>query len=171
MQLAERMAHRAIGSTYPNPPVGAIIVKDKTIIARGWTQKNGSPHAEVHAINQVRNKKQLEGASIYTTLEPCSHVGKNPPCVDKIIKYKFSKVFISEIDKNALVKGKSIKKLKKRKIKVIVKNFSKQTRYINKVFFNSLNNNQPHITLKIASTADGKIATKSKKRKWITNSV
>ena len=92
MQLAERMAHRAIGSTYPNPPVGAIIVKDKTIIARGWTQKNGSPHAEVHAINQVRNKKQLEGASIYTTLEPCSHVGKNPPCVDKIIKYKFSKL-------------------------------------------------------------------------------
>ena len=81
MQLAERMAHRAIGSTYPNPPVGAIIVKDKNIIARGWTQKNGSPHAEVHAINQVRNKKQLEGASIYTTLEPCSHVGKNPPCV------------------------------------------------------------------------------------------
>ena len=171
MQLAERMAHRAIGSTYPNPPVGAIIVKDKTIIARGWTQKNGSPHAEVHAINQVRNKKQLEGASIYTTLEPCSHIGKNPPCVDKIIKYKFSKVFISEIDKNALVKGKSIKKLKKRKIKVIVKNFGKQTRYINKVFFNSLNNNRPHITLKIASTADGKIATKSKKSKWITNSV
>ena len=68
MQLAERMAQRAIGSTYPNPPVGAIIVKDKIIIARGWTQKNGSPHAEVHAINQVRNKKQLEGASIYTTL-------------------------------------------------------------------------------------------------------
>ena len=84
MQLAERMAHRAIGYTYPNPPVGAIIVKDKTIIARGWTQKNGSPHAEVHAINQVKNKKQLEGASIYTTLEPCSHIGKNPPCVDKI---------------------------------------------------------------------------------------
>ena len=171
MQLAERMAHRAIGSTYPNPPVGAVIVKDKTIIARGWTQRNGSPHAEVHAINQIRNKKQLEGASIYTTLEPCSHVGKNPPCVDKIIKYKFSKVFISEIDKNALVKGKSIKKLRKRKIKVIVKNFGYQTRHINRVFFNSLNKNLPYITLKIASTADGKIATKLRKSKWITNSV
>ena len=171
MQLAERMAQRAIGSTYPNPPVGAIIVKDKTIIARGWTQKNGSPHAEVHAINQVRNKKQLEGASIYTTLEPCSHIGKNPPCVDKIIKYKFSKVFISEIDKNALVKGKSIKKLRKRKIKVVVKNFGNQTKHINKVFFNSLNKNLPYLTLKIASTADGKIATKSKRSKWITNSV
>ena len=171
MQLAERMAHRAIGSTCPNPPVGAIIVKDKIIIARGWTQKNGSPHAEVHAINQVRNKKQLEGASIYTTLEPCSHVGKNPPCVDQIIKYKFAKVFISEIDKNKLVKGKSIKKLRKRKIKVIVKNFSNQIRQINKVFFNSLNNNLPHVTLKIASTADGKIATKLKESKWITNSI
>ncbi len=171
MQLAERMAHRAIGSTYPNPPVGAIIVKDKTIIARGWTQRNGSPHAEVHAINQVRDKKALEGASIYTTLEPCSHVGKNPPCVDKIIKYKFAKVFISEIDKNTLVKGKSIKKLRKRKIKVIVKNFGNQTKNINKIFFNSLTNNLPHVTLKIASTADGKIATKLKKSKWITNSV
>ncbi len=169
MQLAERMAHRAIGSTYPNPPVGAIIVKDKTIIARGWTQRNGSLHAEVHAINQVRDKKQLEGASIFTTLEPCAHVGKNPPCVDKIIKYKFSKVFISEIDKNTLVKGKSIKKLRKMKIKVIVKNFSNHTRNINKVFFNSLNNNLPFITLKIASTADGKIATNLKKSKWITN--
>ena len=171
MQLAERMAHRAIGSTYPNPPVGAIVVKDKTIIARGWTQRNGSPHAEVHAINQVRNKKQLEGATIYTTLEPCSHIGKNPACVDKIIKYKFSKVFISEIDKNALVKGKSIKKLRKRKIKVVVKNFGNQTKHINKVFFNSLNKNLPYLTLKIASTADGKIATKSKRSKWITNSV
>ena len=171
MQLAERMAHRAIGSTHPNPPVGVIIVKDKTIIARGWTQRNGSPHAEVHAINQVRDKKQLEGASIFITLEPCSHVGKNPPCVDKIIKYKFSKVFISEIDKNAFVNGKSIKKLRKRKIKVIVKSFGNQTRHINKVFFNSLNNNLPYITLKIASTADGKIATRLKKSKWITNSI
>ncbi len=171
MQLAERMANRAIGSTCPNPPVGVIIVKNKTIIARGWTQRYGSPHAEVHAINQVRNKKQLEGASIYTTLEPCSHVGKNPPCVDQIIKYKFAKVFISEIDKNKLVKGKSIKKLRKRKIRVIVKNFSNQTRRINKVFFNSLNKNLPHVTLKIASTADGKIATKFKESKWITNSI
>ena len=121
MQLAERMAHRAIGSTYPNPPVGAIIVKDETIIARGWTQKGGSPHAEVHAINQVSDKKLLEGSSLYTTLEPCSHFGKNPPCVDQIIKYKVSKVFISEIDRNALVKGKSIKKLKDRKTRKFFK--------------------------------------------------
>ena len=171
MQLAERMAHRAIGSTHPNPPVGAIIVKDETIIARGWTQKDGSPHAEIHAINQVRDKKLLEGSSIYITLEPCSHFGKNPPCVDQIIKYKVSKVFISEIDKNALVKGKSIKKLKDRKIRVVVRKFGNQTRHINKIFFKSLNNNLPYVTLKIASTADGKIATNSRKSKWITNSI
>ena len=98
--LAGRMAFRAVGSTYPNPPVGAIIVKDKTIISRGWTQPYGSTHAEMHAIKQVRNKKLLKGAILYCTLEPCYHRGKNPPCVHAIIKYKFAKVVISEIDKN-----------------------------------------------------------------------
>jgi Pyrimidine deaminase len=89
--LAERMAFRALGSTYPNPPVGAIIVKNGIILSRGWTQRSGSFHAEVHAINQIRNKRILNGATLYSTLEPCYHKGKNPPCVDKIIKYKFLK--------------------------------------------------------------------------------
>ena len=96
MILAERMAYRAIGSTTPNPPVGAIIVKDEMILARGWTQVNGSPHAEIHAISQVKDKKKLNGATLYTTLEPCSHYGKNPPCVEKIIKYKFAKVYLCQ---------------------------------------------------------------------------
>ena len=169
LRIAERMAHRAIGSTYPNPPVGAIIVKDGIIMSRGWTQPKGIPHAEIHAINQIRNKKDIKGAHLYCTLEPCTHKGKTSPCVDQIIKMGFSKVIISQIDKNPLIHGKSIKKLKKAGIKVIVRSFGQEIRNLNEIFFKSLKYNTPYVTLKIASTADGKIATKSHQSKWITN--
>ncbi len=164
------MALRAVGTTYPNPPVGAIIVKDGLIISRGWTQPNGVPHAEIHAIDQVKNKKDIQGAVLYCTLEPCSHHGKTSPCVNKIIDLKFSKVVISQVDKNPLVNSNSVKKLRSAGIKVVIKNFGNKAKELNKIFFNSLNNNKPFITLKIASTADGKIATKLNESKWITNS-
>ena len=164
------MALRAVGTTYPNPPVGAIIVKDGLIISRGWTQPNGVPHAEIHAIDQVKNKKEIQGAVLYCTLEPCSHHGKTSPCVNKIIDLKFSKVVISQVDKNPLVNSNSVKKLRSAGIKVVIKNFGNKAKELNKIFFNSLNNNKPFITLKIASTADGKIATKLHESKWITNS-
>ncbi len=165
------MALRAVGTTYPNPPVGAIIVKNGTILSRGWTQPGGTPHAEIHAINQIKNKKNIEGAHLYCTLEPCSHYGKTSPCVNKIIELKFSKVIISQLDKNPLVKSKSVKKLRTAGIKVVIKNFGEQVKILNKVFFDSLIDNKPLITLKIASTADGKIATNSHQSKWITNSI
>ncbi len=163
------MAFRAVGTTYPNPPVGAIIVKDGLIMSRGWTQPNGVPHAEIHAINQIKNKRDIHGAHLYCTLEPCSHEGKTSPCVNKIIKLKFSKVVISEVDKNPLVNSNSIKKLRSAGIKVVVQNFGDQIKELNNIFFKSLNENKPFITLKIASTADGKIATNSHESKWITN--
>jgi diaminohydroxyphosphoribosylaminopyrimidine deaminase/5-amino-6-(5-phosphoribosylamino)uracil reductase len=169
-KIAERMAFRAVGTTYPNPPVGAIIVKNDSIISRGWTQPKGIPHAEIHAINQVKNKKDIQGAHLYCTLEPCSHEGKTSPCVNKIIDLKFSKVFISQVDKNPLVNCRSVKKLKSAGIRVVIKNFSDRVKELNDIFFNSLIGNKPYISLKIASTADGKIATNSFKSKWITNS-
>ncbi len=165
------MALRAVGTTSPNPPVGAIIVKNGIILSRGWTQPKGIPHAEIHAINQIKNKREIKGASLYCTLEPCSHKGKTPPCVDKIIDLKFSKVIISQVDQNPLVNSNSIKKLKLAGIKVIVKNFGNQIKDINNVFFKSLNKKKPFISLKIASTADGKIATDLYESKWITNSI
>ena len=164
------MAYRAVGTTYPNPPVGAIIVKNDVIISRGWTQPNGKPHAEIHAINQVKNKKNIEGAHLYCTLEPCSHKGKTHPCVDKIIELKFSKVIISQVDKNPLVNSSSVAKLRIAGIKVIIKNFGYRVKELNDIFFNSIRNNKPFITLKVASTADGKIATNLHDSKWITNS-
>ncbi len=167
--IAERMAFRAVGSTYPNPPVGAIIVKNDIVLSRGWTQPKGVPHAEIHAINQIKNKKDLKGAHLYCTLEPCSHEGKTLPCVNKIIELKFSKVTISQVDKNPLVNTNSIKKLRAAGIKVVVKNFGDRVKNLNNIFFNSLKDKKPFITLKIASTADGKIATDSFDSKWITN--
>ena len=168
MELAVRMAERSVGLTAPNPPVGVIIVKDGRILSRGWTQEGGSPHAEIHAINQVRNKSLLKGSTIYSTLEPCSHRGKNPPCIDSIIKYKFKDVVISQKDKNPLVSGEGIKRLKGKGIKVIQRNFGNNVDKLNNIFFNSVNKNKPYVCLKIASTADGKIATKTKESQWIT---
>lgn len=113
MDLAFRMASRAIGTTLANPAVGCIIVKNNNIIARGWTQPTGKPHAEIHAINQVRDKSLLRGAEMYCTLEPCSHFGKTNPCADSIIRSEISKVYIGDIDKNPKVNGKGLEALKK----------------------------------------------------------
>ena len=168
MELAVRMAERSVGLTAPNPPVGVIIVKNGQILSRGWTQIGGSPHAEMHAISQVKNKSLLKGSTMYSTLEPCSHRGKNPPCIDSIIKYKFKDVVISQKDKNPLVNGDGIKKLRSKGIRVTQTNFNNYINKFNNIFFCSINKNKPHVCLKIASTADGKIETKTKDSKWIT---
>jgi diaminohydroxyphosphoribosylaminopyrimidine deaminase/5-amino-6-(5-phosphoribosylamino)uracil reductase len=168
MELAVRMAERSVGLTAPNPPVGVIIVKDGQILSRGWTQIGGSPHAEIHAINQVRNKSLLNGSTMYSTLEPCSHRGKNPPCIDTIIKYKFKNIVISQKDKNPLVNGNGIKKLRSKGIRVTQTNFNNYINKFNNIFFHSINKKKPYLCLKIASTADGKIATKTRDSKWIT---
>ena len=164
------MAFRAVGTTYPNPPVGALIVKNGSIMSRGWTQPKGVPHAEIHAISQVKKKIDIKGAHLYCTLEPCSHTGKTSPCVNKIIELKFSKVTISQVDKNPLVNNNSVMKLRSAGIKVVIKNFGDRTKELNNIFFNLIKYGKPYVTLKIASTADGKIATEFYDSKWITNS-
>ena len=116
MELASRISMRAKGNTSPNPHVGAIIVKNGIILARGWTGKSGIPHAEIDAINKIKNKKNLEGSSLYCTLEPCSHYGKTSPCVDQILKHKIESVYIANIDKNRLVNGAGLKKLRDKKL-------------------------------------------------------
>ena len=168
MELAVRMSQRSDGLTAPNPPVGVVIVKNGQILSRGWTQLGGSPHAEIHAINQVKNKSILKGSTMYSTLEPCSHKGKNPPCINNIIKYEFKEVVISQKDKNPLVSGNGIKKLRSNGIRVTQMNFNDYINKSNNIFFNSINKNKPYVCLKIASTADGKIATETKDSKWIT---
>ena len=168
MEIASRMAFRAKGTTAPNPNVGAIIVKDGKIISRGWTGKNGRPHAEFNAIKRIKNKKKLNGATLYCTLEPCSHKGKTGPCADLILKHGFKNVFISSIDKNKFVDGKGIQKLKQNNVNVkFIRN--KKINLFNNIFFNSINKKKPFLTLKIASTIDSKIATSNFESKWITS--
>jgi diaminohydroxyphosphoribosylaminopyrimidine deaminase/5-amino-6-(5-phosphoribosylamino)uracil reductase len=170
MELAYRMASRAIGTTSTNPAVGCVIVKNNNIISRGWTQPGGKPHAEIHAIEQIRDKSILKGAEIYCTLEPCSHYGKTKPCVNSIIRSGIRKVYIGDIDKNPLVNGIGIKKLKKSKIKTELL-FNEDIQNLNNIFFNSKLKKKPLIVAKIASTLDAKIATISSESKWITNSL
>ena len=169
MELAARMAERGQGSTSPNPSVGAIIVKSGIILSRGFTQPGGIPHAEIDAINKVKNKKNLKDAEMYVTLEPCFHTGKTKPCVDKLIQYKFSKIFYADIDKNPLVNGKSIKKMRRYRLKVYNCNIKGGTFNLNKIFFNKLIFNKPYVILKIATTNDNMIAQKNQKERWITN--
>ena len=169
MELAARMAERGQGLSSPNPSVGAIIVKNGIILSRGFTQPGGKPHAEVDAINKVKNKKNLKGAEMYVTLEPCFHTGKTKPCVDKLIQYKFSKIFYADIDKNPLVNGKSIKKMRRYRLKVYHCNIKGGAFNLNKIFFNKILFNKPYVTLKIATTNDNMIAQKNQKERWITN--
>ncbi len=167
MGLAINIAKRNLGMTGTNPSVGCVIVSAKNkIISTGYTGKEGSPHAEFNAINKHKN---LKGSILYTTLEPCSHIGKNPACVDHIISSGISKVVISSRDLNPLVNGKGIKKLKKSNIEVICGVLNEETELLYSGFFNRIKFNKPIIDIKIASSADGKTALKNGKSKWITN--
>ncbi len=116
MQLAFTLGRRGLGNTWPNPAVGAVIVKDGVIVGRGWTQPGGRPHAEVEALRQA--KKAAQGATMYVTLEPCSHQGKTPPCADAIIKAGIARVVSALEDPNPEVAGKGHARLREKGITV-----------------------------------------------------
>ena len=168
MELAYRMAIRAVGTTSTNPAVGCVIVKNNNIISRGWTQPGGVPHAEVHAISSVKDKSILNGAEIYCTLEPCSHYGKTNPCVDSIINSRIKKVFIGSIDKNPKVNGKGVQRLEAAKIGVKLIP-SRSITHLNSIFFNAKLKKKPFVISKIATTHDFSLKSDSSKNRWITN--
>ncbi len=168
MSYALNLARKNLGITAPNPVVGCVLVSDKKIISSGVTAKNGRPHAEKIAIEKVFNKSLLQGATAYVTLEPCAHFGQTSPCVDEIIKYKFARVVIATRDPDLRVNGNSIAKLKSAGIAVEVGVLEDEAREINRGFFSAKIRARPFVTLKIASSLDGKIATSSFDSKWIT---
>ncbi|CDF80092.1 diaminohydroxyphosphoribosylaminopyrimidine deam inase / 5-amino-6-(5-phosphoribosylamino)ura cil reductase [Formosa agariphila KMM 3901] len=152
--------------------VGCVIVLNNSIIGEGFTSPYGGPHAEVNAIQSVTDKSLLKQATLYVTLEPCSHFGKTPPCSDLIIKYNIPKVVIGTIDDNSLVAGQGIKKLKSAGCDVTVGVLEAECKNHHKRFFTFHNKKRPYIILKWAESADGFIAPKSKdeqKPVWITN--
>jgi len=161
-----------LGTTAPNPMVGAVIVLDNKIIGEGYTSPYGGPHAEVHAINSVKDKSLLKSATLYVTLEPCSHFGKTPPCSDLIVKHQIPNVVIGCIDDNPEVAGKGIKKLKAAGCNVIVGVLERECKAHHKRFFTFHNKKRPYIILKWAQSQDGFIAPLTKdeqKPVWITN--
>lgn len=166
------IAKNGLGITRPNPMVGSVIVYDNKIIGEGYTSAYGGHHAEVNAINSVSNKDLLKHATLYVTLEPCSHFGKTPPCSDLIIKHQIPNVVIGCIDDNEKVAGKGVKKLKDAGINVIVGVLESECKNHHKRFFTFHNKKRPYIILKWAETSDGFIAPKTKNKQkpvWITN--
>ena len=157
-----QLAKNGIGFTRPNPSVGAVIVLNNKIIGEGFTSAYGGNHAEVNAINAVENKQLLREATIYVTLEPCSHFGKTPPCADLIVKHKLKQVVIGCLDSNSLVAGKGIKRLESANINVIVGVLEDECRLHHKRFFTVQEKKRPYIILKWAETKDGFIAPISK---------
>ncbi len=162
MLQAISLAKKAIGNTYPNPMVGCIITHNNQIIGQGYHQNYGENHAEVNAINSVFNKELLPESTLYVTLEPCSHFGKTPPCVDLILKHKIPNVIVGSQDPNPNVNGKGIEILKKNGINVISNICENECKELNKRFFKFHTMNIPYIILKWAETKNGYLFGKEK---------
>lgn len=166
------LAKNGLGTTYPNPLVGSVIVYNNEIIGEGWHRKSGEPHAEVNAINSVKDESLLSKSTIYVSLEPCSHFGKTPPCCDLIVANKIPNIVIGTMDPFAKVSGTGIKKLIEAGKNVTVGILEDECNELNKRFFTFHNKKRPYIILKWAESEDGFIApiTKDKKEPvWITN--
>ncbi len=170
-----QIAKNGLGSTRPNPMVGAIIVKDNCIIGEGVTSKYGGPHAEVNAINAVKDPSLLKDATIYVTLEPCSHYGKTPPCSDLIIEHKIQRVVIGCIDDNPEVAGRGVKRLIEHGCDVVVGVLENECKAHHKRFFTFHNKQRPYVILKWAESNDGYIAPNLQNRSneakpvWLSN--
>ena len=174
MQRCIDLAKNGLGTTYPNPLVGSVIVYKDRIIGEGWHKKAGEPHAEVNAINSVKDQDLLSKSTIYVNLEPCSHFGKTPPCSHLIVDKKIKKVVIGTIDLNSKVKGKGVEHLKKSGCQVKLGVLEKECKELNKRFFTFHKKKRPFIILKWAETKDKFIYPGTNKKSnikpiWISN--
>ena len=172
MKRCIELAKNGLGTTYPNPLVGSVIVYDGKIIGEGWHRKAGEPHAEVNAIASVKDLSLLKKATIYVSLEPCSHFGKTPPCCDLIITHGIPNVVIGTVDPNIKVAGTGIKKLIEAGKNVTVGILEKECHELNRRFFTFHEKKRPYVILKWAQSADGFIAPAtrdSQKPVWISN--
>ena len=172
MERCLHLAKKANGKTSPNPMVGSVIVHDNKIIGEGYHKGIGENHAEVEAINSVKNQSLLEHSTIYVNLEPCNHFGKTPPCSDLIIKKRIPKVVIGTLDPNPKVAGKGIHKLRESNVEVNVGILKRKCEEVNKRFFCYHQKKRPYITLKWAESIDGFISPKNQikgKIFWITS--
>lgn len=166
MRRALELAEKGRGKTSPNPMVGCVIVKDDRIIAEGYHEKAGGPHAEIVALNNAM--EDVSNSTIYVTLEPCTHFGKTPPCVNKVIEAHPKRVVIAMQDPNPLVAGKGIEALKSSGIDVIVGILEADACKLNEIFIKFITHRIPFVIAKWAMTMDGKIATVTGDSKYIS---
>ncbi len=167
MAMALELAEKGEGAVNPNPLVGAVVVKNGKIVGKGYHKYYGGPHAEVYALEEAA--EEAKGATIYVTLEPCSHYGKTPPCAEKIVKMGIKKCVIAMLDPNPLVAGRGVKILQDAGIEVSWALLEDKATELNRVFLKYIQTGMPYTFLKVAITMDGKIATRSGSSKWITN--
>ncbi|MGK0465896.1 MAG: diaminohydroxyphosphoribosylaminopyrimidine deaminase [Clostridium sp.] len=167
MKRALELSEKAVGFVNPNPLVGAVIVKDNRIIGEGYHEYFGGPHAEVNAFKN--SDYDVEGATMYVTLEPCSHYGKTPPCAEAIVRNKIAKVVVGMVDPNPQVSGRGIEILRSNGIDVIVGILDKEIRQTNEIFIKYITQKKPFCIMKTAMTIDGKISTYTGDSKWISN--
>jgi len=167
MRLALRLAAKAAGRTSPNPMVGALVVRNGRVVARGWHKKAGEPHAE--AIALAKAGAATREATLYVTLEPCSHTNKRtPPCTPLVMKSGVRRVVIAMIDPNQKVSGGGIRAIRKAGIEVVTGVLEAEARLLNEAYIKHVTKKVPFVTLKIAQTLDGRIATAMGESKWIT---
>jgi diaminohydroxyphosphoribosylaminopyrimidine deaminase/5-amino-6-(5-phosphoribosylamino)uracil reductase len=167
MHLALSLARKGMGTTSPNPMVGAVLVRGNRIVGKGYHRKAGMPHAEVVALNEA--KEEAKGATLYVNLEPCVHIGKTPPCVNSIKSAGIRRVVVAMLDPNPLVNGMGVNELKKAGIDVKVGLLEAEAKRLNEAFVVYMEKKRPFFTMKGAVSLDGKIATKTCDSKWISN--
>ncbi len=169
MQRALSLAEKGLGYVSPNPMVGCVIVsKAGDIIGEGYHERYGKAHAEVNAVRSVQDSEKLKDATVYVTLEPCSHHGKTPPCADMLADLPISKVLVAMKDPNPNVNGKGIELLKEKNIQVEVGLLQSEAEKLNEKWLHALETSMPFITLKVAQTADGYVAAPNGDSKWIS---
>jgi len=167
MQMCFELALLGKGQVAPNPMVGCVVLdRNGKLVSKGYHKKYGENHAERDALMKLKNN-EAEGGTLYVNLEPCSHYGKTPPCVDLIIEHKLKTVVIATSDPNPKVDG--ISKLKKAGIEIIQGVLEDEAKFLNRIFIKNITQNLPYVVLKTATTMDGKIATKTGDSKWITS--
>ncbi|HPM42477.1 MAG TPA: bifunctional diaminohydroxyphosphoribosylaminopyrimidine deaminase/5-amino-6-(5-phosphoribosylamino)uracil reductase RibD [Candidatus Omnitrophota bacterium] len=167
MRLAIGLARKAEGMTSPNPIVGAVVVRKGSLIGTGYHHKCGLPHAEVNAIKRAGSRSR--GSTMYVTMEPCDHFGRTPPCTDAIIKSGIKKVVIGAKDPNPVTNGKGVRRLRAAGVKVVSGVLEAEARNLNRPFAKYITVGMPYVTLKMAQSLDGKIATRTGDSKWISS--
>ncbi len=168
MMQALKLASCGLYTSYPNPPVGCVIVKDNKIIGKGYHHKAGQPHAEIMALKDANF--DVEGATAYVTLEPCSHYGRTPPCALKLVEMKVSRVVVAAGDPNPKVCGRGFAILREAGIEVVEHVLEKEALFLNRAFFKAITSEYPYVSVKVGMSLDAKTALKDGQSKWITNS-